>query len=244
VVDDLDGNAARLRLVEGAGGIAVQGGPGVFVDFRTQRGLERLVGVVGSQEVGVAHEEALLVVIRVDEPAGDALRPIATHFAGVGMHNLAPDSPAIGFEINEGRFAWRGESSVSAGEILAADLQPEERSAREEAAQFLLEALTDGSRPQPEVIKDARALGISEKTLRRAKGDLGVVSTPRYEPGRRGAAGHDWQLPEPVGAGQEHLDGHVSTYGHLGHLNGPESEPTPFHVGVGHVNSASDEEQF
>lgn len=157
-------------------------------------------------------------------------------------HNLAPDSPAIGFEINEGRFAWRGESSVSAGELLAPDLQPEERSVREEAAEFLLEALADGPRPQPEVTKEARALGISEKTLRRAKGDLGVVSTPRYEPGRRGAAGHDWKLSEVLG--QKYLDGRVSTHGHLGHLNGPESEPTASHVGVGHVNSASDEEEF
>ena len=31
------------------------------------------VGVVGAEEVGVADEEALLVVVGVDEPAGDPL---------------------------------------------------------------------------------------------------------------------------------------------------------------------------
>ena len=85
VVDDLDGDAAGGRTVEGAGGVAVEGLPGVAVDFGLEGGLERLVGVVGAEEVGVADEEALLVVVGVDEPAGDAVGAVAADFAGVGM---------------------------------------------------------------------------------------------------------------------------------------------------------------
>lgn len=36
MIDDLYGDAARLRLLEGAGGVAVEGGPGVFVDLGFQ----------------------------------------------------------------------------------------------------------------------------------------------------------------------------------------------------------------
>ena len=73
VIDYLHRNPARLRAREGSRRGAVQGGPGVLVDFGLEGGLERLVGVAGAEEVGVADEEALLVVVGVDEPAGDAV---------------------------------------------------------------------------------------------------------------------------------------------------------------------------
>ena len=59
--------------------------PGVLVDLGAEGGLQGLVGVASAQEVGVADEEALLVVVGVDEPAGDALRPVAAHLASVGV---------------------------------------------------------------------------------------------------------------------------------------------------------------
>ena len=82
VVDDLDGDAAGSGFREGAGGVAVQSGPGVGVDFGFQGGSERLVGVAGAEEVGLADEEALFVVVGVDEPAGDAFGAVAADFAG------------------------------------------------------------------------------------------------------------------------------------------------------------------
>ena len=47
-------------------------------------GLERLVGIARAEEVGVADEEALLVVVGIDEPAGDAVGAVAADLAGVG----------------------------------------------------------------------------------------------------------------------------------------------------------------
>ena len=47
--------------------------PGFLVDFGLEGRLERLVRVVCAEEVGVADEEALLVVVGIDEPAGDAV---------------------------------------------------------------------------------------------------------------------------------------------------------------------------
>ena len=61
---------------------------GLLVDLGLQRRLERLVGVIRSQEIGVADEEALLVIVGIDKPAGDALGAVAADLAGVGVENV------------------------------------------------------------------------------------------------------------------------------------------------------------
>ena len=48
-------------------------GPGVCVDLCLEGGFQGFVRIVGAEEVGVAHEEALFVLVHVDKPAGDAL---------------------------------------------------------------------------------------------------------------------------------------------------------------------------
>ena len=72
VVDDFDGDAAGFGFVERAGGVAVEGGPGFGVDFGFEGGFEGGAGIVLAEEVGVADEEALAVVVGVEKPAGDA----------------------------------------------------------------------------------------------------------------------------------------------------------------------------
>ncbi len=68
--------------------IAVQRPPCVRVDLRLQRRLQRAVRVVGAEEVGVADEERFLVVVRVDEPAGDAVGAGVDDFAGLGLEDV------------------------------------------------------------------------------------------------------------------------------------------------------------
>ncbi len=46
VVDDFHGDATGFGFGEGAGGVAVEGGPGFFVDFGFESGLEGFIGVV------------------------------------------------------------------------------------------------------------------------------------------------------------------------------------------------------
>ena len=50
--------------------------------------LQRAVRVVGAEEVGVADEEALFVVVGIDEPAGDAVGAVADDFAGLGFEDI------------------------------------------------------------------------------------------------------------------------------------------------------------
>lgn len=52
VIDDLHRDSPRLRLLEGARSIAVERGPGFRINLGLQRGLQRTVGVVGTEEVG------------------------------------------------------------------------------------------------------------------------------------------------------------------------------------------------
>ena len=47
--------------------------PGFPVDFGLESRPEGFVGVVGAEEVSVANEEALLVVVGVNEPASDTV---------------------------------------------------------------------------------------------------------------------------------------------------------------------------
>jgi len=88
VVDHLHRDAARLWFVEGTGSVAAQGGPSVFVDFGSEAVFEGVVGVAGAEEVGVADEEAFLIVVGVDEPAGDALGTVGAHLAGIGVKHV------------------------------------------------------------------------------------------------------------------------------------------------------------
>ena len=88
MVDHLHRDAAGRGLVKGAGGVAVQTGPGVLVDFGLEAVFEGGVGVAGAKEVGLADEKAFLVVVGVDEPAGDAFGAIGADFAGVGVEDV------------------------------------------------------------------------------------------------------------------------------------------------------------
>ena len=85
MIDHLHRNPPRLGLFESPRHIAVQRLPRLLVDLRLERRLQRLIRIIRSQEIGMPHEEAFLVVIRIHEPAGDAIGIVAAHLAGIGM---------------------------------------------------------------------------------------------------------------------------------------------------------------
>jgi hypothetical protein len=63
----------------------------------------------------------------------------------------------------------------------------------DEAMQFITEALAEGSRPAREVVDEARQAGISQRTLDRARANLGITAS---RVGGAGAEGHwEWRLP-------------------------------------------------
>ena len=125
------------------------------------------IGIVG------AARSALLVAKHPEDGELRVLAPLKC--------NLARPAASLAFglaEADEGavRVDWKGETPHTADTLLAAPLDPEERSALEEAKEFLREALKDGPRWSKVVQDEARELGISEITLKRAKKELAVRS--------------------------------------------------------------------
>jgi hypothetical protein len=110
-------------------------------------------------------------------------------------HNLAPDSSAITYEIDaSGRFFWRGESSLTAKDILSTNHE-ESRTGTDDAKDFLLEVLADGPMPAKPITQQAESIGITKKALWLAKEALGAESKALRQPGKKGVQGWLWQLP-------------------------------------------------
>ena len=104
------------------------------------------------------------------------------------------------------RVSWEGDSVLSADGLLNSPGETK----RDAAAEFLEGLLADGPMPASEVKEEAEAEGISERTLKRAKQELGVEAVRE---GRSGEIGGDlwcWRLPFK-GATDLDLGGQPST---------------------------------
>jgi len=124
------------------------------------------IGFIGLARVG------LLIA---KDPENDDRRILA----GI-KSNLAPLPPSLSYTINNcgdtPKLAWGGTSSHTADALLAGPQTPEEKSAFDEAKEFLLDILAEGIVNANEIFRDAKRAGISEKTLRRAKRSLAIRS--------------------------------------------------------------------
>jgi len=149
--------------------------------------------------------------------------------------NLTEPPPSIGYEISEGRFYWRGESDLTAGQLLAPDVDTGKQSALKEAEAFLLDALADGPRPAREVEREADNMGVSARTLRRARRDSGVRAIPLHLVGKRGVQSWTWALPDAGGDPENSLGGQEGQVENLAPLLEFVSESGPVAAKVGHL---------
>ncbi|HHY94539.1 MAG TPA: AAA family ATPase, partial [Firmicutes bacterium] len=132
-----------------------------------------------------AAARSVLAVVRKDEDRG------VVHIKS----SLAPEGPSIGFDIREGRFVWTGPSKLTKVDVNAPEAPPEDRTQAEECADFLREMLADGPRPAQELIRAAKRLGHSERTIDNAKVLAGVKA--RSKRGLDGKVeGWEWFLPD------------------------------------------------
>jgi hypothetical protein len=142
------------------------------------------IGIVGAARC------ALLVA---KHPEDENLRVVASV-----KSNLGPPASSLAFTLSQAAngavgVEWKGVTSLSAAALLAAPVDPEERSALDEAKEFLCDVLGDGPRWSKAVTKEAREARISEITLKRAKSELGVRSEKEAE------GSWSWRLPESKG---------------------------------------------
>jgi hypothetical protein len=105
----------------------------------------------------------------------------------VGKTNYRAPENGISFTIgNDERYecgfvTGLGLSKVTAEDLMAARQSDGERSEREEVRDLLESILGAGPVDTAEVLKATRATGVSDATVKRARRDLGVISTPRKD---------------------------------------------------------------
>jgi len=136
-------------------------------------------------------------------------------------NNLAPTPPSLSFHIEgvgeTSRIVWGKVSPHTADALLAVQVPQEERSALEEAKKFLCKTLAAGPVETWEVQKQARAAGIKDKTLNRAKRALGVQAKKEdFQGGWLWILAEDGQeVPKMANIFDDHLRGNVATPGGL-----------------------------
>lgn len=139
------------------------------------------IGIIGAARAG-------LLLGR--DPDNPELRILANP-----KNNLAPKARALRFALvsvgDVARIDWRGECDIDADRLCSAPESEESRSALDDARDFLLRFLGDGSRPQSEVMTAAAQEAIKPGTLKRAKLALHV----RSDKGPGAGAGWIWSLP-------------------------------------------------
>jgi hypothetical protein len=142
------------------------------------------IGIIGLARVGLLIGK---------DPDDDNRRVLA----GI-KSNLGPLPPSLTFSIeynNDVAFiVWGGLSTHSADALLSIPTSPEERTALDEARDFLRDILAEGAMNAKDVFKKAKEVGIADKTLQRAKKLLAVVSQKLEFKG----AWH-WMLPPEGG---------------------------------------------
>jgi len=168
------------------------------------------IGIIGAARAG------LMVAI---DPNDDQDRVLA----GTKM-NLATMPPSLIYRIGGSKgiieVLWGGSSEHTARSLLDGQgLDDEERSKLAEAAQFLADLVGQGPVPAEEVLRQARRLGYSEKTLYRAKSQLKIVSR-KDRTSIRGK--WSWALPDlyMVTSGERRL-GRID---HLSPLDGQDGQ--------------------
>jgi len=168
-----------------------------------------------SIEWRAAARSVLLAGSDPDEPEVRALTQTKTNYGKlaepIGYKILSDDTSPSG-----ARFVWQKFTSLTARRILAAIGDDDERSERQQAEDFLKEILANGRMPAKQVRHEANQAGVAERTLKRAKASLGVVSVHEGGQFKGGDQVWYWVLPEGGQPSQEGPEeGHTVEIGPL-----------------------------
>jgi len=116
------------------------------------------------------HDEKQRVIVPVKNNLGDDKTGFAYTIEGCNTETGIPTS----------RIVWAGETELAANDVINGPAKspddPEDQSAKANAARFLAEQLKDGPKASREIWEASREAGIAEKTLKRAKKDMGIES--------------------------------------------------------------------
>ncbi|MFZ5897865.1 MAG: AAA family ATPase [Bacillota bacterium] len=173
--------AAMRSILQPLHGVAQDTGAAIVFTVHLRKGASEnsIYRVNGSIDLIAAVRTAIAVGRDPDDPARRG--------AAVNKSNLAEYPPPIAFTIIDGRLTFEDKpaTDLTADKLLGPPAGSEERSAVEEAQDFLQDLLADGPVEAKAVMKEAKAAGIADITLRRAKTALGITVKRSTRPGER-----------------------------------------------------------
>ena len=149
-------------------------------------GTQALLRVTGSLAFIAAARAGYLVAADPEDATRRLFLPL--------KNNLARPQPGLAYRIEEisvpsaaglietSRVVWSSAPVTMTADEAMSQADPEDASALKEARDWLKEALADGPVSSTEIERQAKALGISNATLRRAKKSLKVRATKRTGP--------------------------------------------------------------
>jgi AAA domain len=212
------------RVLAPLADLAEETGVALVVVIHTNKGRENepLMRISGS--VGFTGA-ARTVLLAADDPKEEARRIFA-----VVKSNLAEFPPPLAYRvvgvqleggISTSRIEWLGQAPEIDVRELLVSRDPDERNAREDAIEFLVEAgVQEIAQPVADLMRAATAMKIGEKTLQRARRALGIPAWleyvggpwwwgPKADPGLDTPSGH----PTPVQTVQSALPAETPTQG-------------------------------
>lgn len=120
---------------------------------------------LGSIDITAAARSVLIVGKSPQDPN--------TRIMAHSKSNLAPAGASIAFELGD-TFRFLGTSSITVDELLG--FEQVKRNSLEEAKSLLLAMLSDGRQESKVIFEEAQQRGISERTVKTAKKELGIES--------------------------------------------------------------------
>ncbi len=165
------------------------------------QGRDPVERVTGSLGFGALARVVMATAKRSEDEGGGRMLARA-------KNNLGPDDGGFVYDfdvteplpgIEATRVLWGNALEGSARELLASaetDCDEEERSALDEAKDFLLDVLAAGPVEAKQIWRDSKDCGIAERTMKRAKKALGVIAEKTdFSKGWR------WRLPDDTRKG-------------------------------------------
>jgi hypothetical protein len=202
--------------------LAERTGAGIVAVMHLTKDAQRkvLYRAQGSLAFVAASRAVFTVAVDQDDPERRLFLPV--------KNNLGPKPAGLAFRLiptgGAVRVEWDADPvTVDADTALAGPEPVQERGEREEAKEFLMELLADGPVPSEEVKRQARMAGIAERTLIRARYDMGVKAVRIGGPG---GTGHwEWALPSETHKNAKNAtDAYRGNGGTLGILSTPEAQ--------------------
>jgi len=132
------------------------------------RGPRASLSLLGSVDFTAAARSVLLAGALPSDPESRVLFHVKS--------NTAAHAPALAYEVCDGVFSWAGECDLRVDDVLGGGSEGEEDSRLDDAKRFLQNELAGGPLEVSAILDRALRAGISERTLRRGKRDLRVVS--------------------------------------------------------------------